>query len=96
MTASERYVQIVRVQAKADKSGLFFAESPDLKGLLVAERSMDAVWKAVPKAIQDLYRAVGENVVVTRARDYSDEWYPYAAIPKTLMAALHDEEAAHF
>ncbi len=90
-SASTNMVSIVRVRVTEGKTGLLFAESKDLRGLLVAERDMDALWVKVPEAIRDLYRAAGQNVVVKRAMDSDPKSYPFAAIPTELMA----QEAAH-
>ena len=40
-------------------AGLFFATSPDIRGLLVAETSLDELWRAIPGAISDLRAAAG-------------------------------------
>lgn len=40
------------------ESGLWFATSPDVKGLLVAEKSFDEAILAVPQALKDLREAV--------------------------------------
>lgn len=41
MTSTKMKAKIVRVEFKRGKSGLFLATSPDLQGLLVAERDMN-------------------------------------------------------
>ena len=51
--------RIVRVKIEEGRTGLFYATSPDLKGLLVAEPTMDALEAAVPQAIADLYAVAG-------------------------------------
>lgn len=58
--------QIVRIEFERGEAGLIFAVSPDLRGLLVAERTMEEVEAAIPRAIADLYAACGEAVVVSR------------------------------
>lgn len=58
MSASQNLkAKIVRIQIKED-DGLFFATSSDLKGLLVAERTLDAVQREIPKSIVALYAAM--------------------------------------
>lgn len=47
----------IRVEIEEGKTGLWFGTSPDLRGLLVAEQSADAVRTAVPVAIAELERA---------------------------------------
>jgi hypothetical protein len=79
-TASTR-AKIVRVKVEEGKAGLFYATSPDLKGLLVAESNIDDLDIAISKAITDLYAATGETVVVTKAQDDDPEFFPWVAIP---------------
>ncbi|MEA2878527.1 MAG: hypothetical protein QOF14_3723 [Hyphomicrobiales bacterium] len=69
--------QVVRIIAEKGKAGLFYATSPDLKGLLVAERNMDALNKNIPSAVANLYLARGRQVVVKRADNdpgYHSAW----------------------
>ena len=79
-TASTR-AKIVRVKVEEGKAGLFYATSPDLRGLLVAEPNIDDLDVAISKAITDLYAATGETVVVTKAQDDDPEFFPWVAIP---------------
>ena len=73
---SER-AQIVRIKIEEGKAGLFYATSPDLKGLLVAEPTIDALDAAIPAAIAELYAAAcGTKVVVTKARNDDPQFYP--------------------
>ena len=88
MSASSKTVTIVHVSVREGESGLFFAESPELKGLLVAEPDMDSLWQAVPGAIRDLYRATGQDVIVARVSDPDSE--TYAAIPEDLLRRPDD------
>jgi hypothetical protein len=73
---------IVRVKIEEGKTGLFYATSPDLKGLLVAEPTIDALDEAIPQAIAELYAvACGAKVVVTKAKNDDPVFYPWVAIP---------------
>ena len=45
---------IVRVKIEQGKAGLFYATSPDLRGLLVGRPDLEALFEAVPQAITDL------------------------------------------
>ena len=56
MTAPTR---TIRVEYKEGSTGLIYATSPDLKGLLVAKPTMDELVAAVPEAIADLFAAAG-------------------------------------
>jgi hypothetical protein len=74
--------QIVRVKIEEGKEGLFYATSPDLKGLLVAEPTIDELEMAIPQTISDLVLAMsGDRVVVTKARDTDPVFFPWVAIP---------------
>jgi hypothetical protein len=57
--------RIVRIRIDEGKAGLFYATSPDLKGLLVAEPTIDELETEIPKAITALYAAYDVDVVVT-------------------------------
>jgi hypothetical protein len=69
MSAETKVVKVIRVNIEHDPAGLFYATSPDLKGLLVAENSEQAVIEAVPEAISGLYTAMGVSVVIFPAGD---------------------------
>jgi hypothetical protein len=84
---SER-AQIVRVKIEQGKAGLFYATSPDLRGLLVGRPDLETLFKAIPQAITDLYAAKGIDVVVTIAKDDDPEFYPWVAIPAEVAKGL--------
>jgi hypothetical protein len=81
MNATLTKAKVVRVKVEEGKTGLFYATSPDLKGLLVAEPTIDALNEAIPRVIADMYAACGETVVVTKAGDNDPDYYPWIAIP---------------
>lgn len=56
---------MVRIKQEEGITGLFYATSPDLKGLLVAELSIEALENAIPLEIAKLYEACDEKVIVT-------------------------------
>lgn len=58
--------QLVNVRVREGKAGLFYATSTDLRGLLVAEPTLDALERALPGAITDLFRASGHLMIVTK------------------------------
>jgi hypothetical protein len=86
-TASTR-AKIVRVKVEEGKAGLFYATSPDLRGLLVAEPNIDDLDIAISKAITDIYAASGETVVVTKAQDDDPEFFPWVAIPAEVAESV--------
>lgn len=90
MTTLDRS-EIIRVKIERGKAGLFYATSPDLKGLVVGRPDVDALFKAVPQAITELYAAMGVDVVVTIAKNDDPDFYPWVAIPAEVAARL----AAH-
>jgi hypothetical protein len=73
--------KIVRVKVERDDVGLFFATSPDLKGLLVAEPTLEALDEAIPEAVKALYAACGLTVVVskTEASRAHSPWISFRA-----------------
>jgi hypothetical protein len=86
--------RVVRVKVEEGKTGLFYATSPDLKGLLVAEPTIDALEEAIPKVITDMYAACGVEIVVTKAGDNDPDYFPWIAIPaEQARAALERAKA---
>jgi hypothetical protein len=81
MTGALTKAKVVRIKVEEGKTGLFYATSPDLKGLLVAEATMDDLEDAIPKVIADMYAACGVHVVVTKAGDNNLDYVPWVAIP---------------
>lgn len=90
-TTASTKAKIVRVKVEEGKAGLFYATSPDLKGLLVAEPTIDALDVAIPKVIVDMYAACGINVVVTKAQDDDPEFYPWVAIPAEIARQVMEQ-----
>ena len=85
---------IVRVKVEEGTTGLFYATSPDLQGLLVAEPTIDALDEAIPQAITNLYAASGHKVVVTKAKNDDPEFYPWVAIPADVARRAVENAAA--
>lgn len=84
--------KIIRVKIEEGEAGLWFARSPDMKGLLVAERTRDEAERVVPLAIREMYAACDIDVVVSRVEDGDDAFDPWVAFPaeiarKTLQQA---------
>jgi hypothetical protein len=72
-----------RVRIKQDGS-LFIATSPDLKGMLVAEHSLEELENAIPSAVQDLFAACDVKVVVSKIEDDDNDVTPWVAFPAEL------------
>jgi hypothetical protein len=81
MPSKSLKAKIVRVKLELGEAGLWFATSPDLKGLLVAERSREEAEEVVPVAIRDMYAACDLDVVVTRLDDDYGSFVPWVAFP---------------
>jgi hypothetical protein len=94
MTGTLTKAKVVRVKVEEGKTGLFYATSPDLRGLLVAEPTIDALEEAIPKVISDMYAAGGVSVAVTKGGDDDPNYYPWIAIPvEQARAALERTKA---
>lgn len=76
--------RIINVKTEEGKAGLFYATSPDLRGLLVAESTLTALERETPKMIVAMYAALGVDVVVTRVEDDDDDLVPWVAFPAEL------------
>jgi hypothetical protein len=77
--------KIVRIEVEEGNTGLFYATSPDLKGLLVAKPTIEALEQAIPLAVADLFAACGVKVIVTRAEKTQGEVStPWIAFPAEL------------
>lgn len=94
MPTGSMKAKIVWVKVKEGKSGLFFATSPELRGLLVAEPTLDALYEFIPEAIRSLYAACGEHVVVGQADRFDNDQTPWIAFPaEVARKALESREA---
>ncbi|WP_395020216.1 DUF1902 domain-containing protein [Dongia sp.] len=80
MADAKLKAKIVRVDREQGDAGLFYATSPDLKGLLVAEATLEALDRAIPAAIADLYQACDQDVIVTPVAD-GDQTRSWVAVP---------------
>ena len=94
MANANMHARVVRIQLEETKSGQFLATSRDLKGLLVAERSVDAVIRAVPQAIAELYAACGVDVVVTRLDHELDDQKSWVAVRADIVDRSRSERRA--
>ena len=81
MSDSKLMTKVVRVDIERDPSGLFFATSHDLKGLLVAKATLPEVFTEIPASIAALYEACGERVIVESIDDPSES-HSWVAMPE--------------
>ena len=56
-----------------NRNGMLVATSEDVKGMLVVEYSLEALENAIPREIEELLAASGDQVVVTKL-DASETW----------------------
>ena len=86
---------IVHVKIDEGRAGLLYATSPELPGLLVAERSRDALLEEIPLVIEALFREQGKTVRVIEAMRApgSDTLAPapWVAIPAHIAASAAAE-----
>jgi hypothetical protein len=83
MSEAAPKARLVRITCEKGKTGLFYATSPDLRGLLVAEATVEALTEAIPKAIQEMYAASGVEVVVSPVEE-PEEGHTWVAIPAVI------------
>ncbi len=94
MTSSSMKAKIIRVKMREGKSGYFFATSPELRGLLVTEPTIDELLRSIPTAIRDLYAACDLDVVVEMADERGDEYIPWIAFPAEVARKALGERTA--
>ncbi len=89
MPSSKMKARIVRITVERGREGLYYAESPDLAGLLVARRSLEEVRQQIPLAIEAMFAADGMSVAVSEVE--SDDDCSWVAVPIELLALSHAE-----
>jgi hypothetical protein len=95
MTSNTSKTLIIHIKIEEGREGLFYATSPDLRGLLVAKPDLESLDKAIPRAIEELYAACGVKAIVTPAESCDDDfgkYQPWVMIPYELAErALRDK-----
>ena len=88
-------VFIINVIIEDGKEGLLYARSPEMLGLLVAERDMDALLDEIPRVIEGIYHEMGIDVKVFESeRPRGSETLgppPWVAIPAHIAASAPAE-----
>jgi hypothetical protein len=64
---------IINITVEEGREGLFYATSPELRGLLVAKPDLDSLDAAIPRAIEELYAVCGLRAIVTPAATREDD-----------------------
>jgi len=75
--------KIIRITVERGREGLLYAESPDLKGLLVARASMEELRKQIPVSIREIFEI--NDISVTVSEVDSDDDCAWVAVPTELM-----------
>ena len=84
MPSKSTRAKIIRVKIEEGRTRLFFATSPDMKGFLVAEKTLEKMETAIPEAIRDLYAACDMDVVVSRLENGDEAFEPWVAFPASI------------
>ena len=96
METTPKIARIIDVFIEEESSGMLFATSPDMPGLMVAEPDMDSLLEEIPKVIKALVKAEFDldcTVIPARRRDRADtEPAPWVAVPMDILA--HANQAA--
>ena len=90
MTTAAMKAKIVRVTVEQGRAGLFYARSPDLKGLLVANATVEGLRAEIPVAIGEMFEACDTPVTVTEIDNGDD--FSWVAVP-TVLLAVHATHA---
>jgi hypothetical protein len=82
MTASTKATaKVVHIKIRQDARGVFVATSPNLHGFSAVSKDRERLeCEVIPRAIVDLYKACGEQVVVARVEDDNEaQWVALSA-----------------
>lgn len=74
---------IINVTIEEGRAGLFYAQSASLPGLLVAEPDMNALYAALPDAIEEVFAAQGIKMIAFPAHTSSPAHHIWVAVPQT-------------
>ena len=81
MSRRKPLAKVINIRVEQGEADLFFATSPELKGLLVAERTIEELDSVIPRAIVEMYAACGERVFVSKLDDGGEDSQPWVAFP---------------
>jgi predicted RNase H-like HicB family nuclease len=83
----------IRVSVEEGDAGLFYATSPDLRGLLVAAPTVDALESEVPSAIEAIFEAEGTPSVALPSEGAGDFRRIWIALPTSEAVRLVQQGA---
>lgn len=72
---------LINVKFEEGRTGLFYATSDNLRGLLVAAHTLDALNSDVPRAISELYAVRGLQTKVIPVESDRRDNHPWVVIP---------------
>ncbi len=88
--STERKAFIITIVIEEGKEGLLYARSPEMPGLLVAEKDRDALFDEIPRVIEGMFREMGKAVIIYEAeRPRGSDTLgpsPWVAIPALIAA----------
>jgi hypothetical protein len=91
VTSSQLKAKLIRVTIERGREGLFYAESPDMKGLFVAKATLDELREEIPVVIGRMYEACDVDVDVREVEDENDNSWVAVPVRKSDPALI----AAH-
>jgi hypothetical protein len=81
--------KVIRIKREVGEGNWFYATSPDLIGLLVAQETLDDLEKMIPQAIVDLYAARKIDVQVYPVDDGNEGPHGAWVAVSALLAKAH-------
>jgi len=85
MVTAALKAKIVRVTFEWDDVGLFYATSPDLKGLVACASTIEQLREKIPQIIVDMYAACDVDIVVREIENDGDN--SWVAVPLTAQGS---------
>lgn len=83
MTQTQTEIVTIRIE---DGEEMFHATSPTMRGLLVSKHNLNDLLEEIPKAITDINRVKGKEVVVIPAN--GESFYRFVVIHKAELKKL--------
>jgi hypothetical protein len=77
--------RVIRIKIMKGKTGLFYATSPDLRGLLIAQPTLDALKDEIPLAIAALYQASDMTMLIVRAKSNDTNFHMWVAMSEDFV-----------
>lgn len=79
--------RIMNISVREGMGGMFFATSEDEPTFFLAETSLDALWEALPCAVEHMFEQRGHIPVYALPTDQGDlQHRPFAIVPRDVIA----------